>query len=290
MSNTGDRPMSNNIIASSRLPSNRGNAVANRGHVVLPAVLDHCQQVALGIGALAGLAKKSGWEFGLFRSLDEAAIPPLRQMLARTGRMVGRWQQLKRPATRLDIVTAIALLLSGFSPDKDKDERTDEEHAVLQQLLCSDVAYEQPTVYELHEACHRVRKRLRFKSAFMPADLLLEFDKARAAGKRLQHYIDAIPKMRQQLDQYERDLPRLLIQRQRDAEQAEAHARKELRQRVAYHWPPLSPHDYDASELRRLGFDGMTYDELYDVPRDEVLARLDATKPNDEQDTESDDE
>ena len=83
-------------------------------------------------------------------------------------------------------------------------------------------------------------------------------------------------------DQYERDLPRLLIEQQRDAEEAEARARKRLRQRLEgpCGWPPVSPHDYDASDLRRLGFDGMAYGELYDVARDEVLARLDATEPN----------
>jgi hypothetical protein len=288
--------MSKAMIAPSRLP---GNA---RHHAALPAVLDQCQQVVRAIDALAALAKKSDWQFqpvfftangydpygrelsasGNFDSLGEADIAPLRQMLAQTERLLGTWQDLQRPATPVDIVKAIAHLLLGF-PDT---TRTAEERDVFQQLLCGDVAYEQPTVYELHEACRRVRKKVRFKS-FRAADLLQEFAKVRTASKRIRRYFDGIPHMRHRLDQYEQDLPRLLIQRQRDAEQAEAEARKRLRQRIVCHWPPLSRYDSHADELRRLGLDGVAFEELYEVAQDELLARLDEAEQDDE---EADDE
>jgi hypothetical protein len=199
------------------LPSNIGTSPAL-------AVLTQCQEVRHTVRALAKQAHKCGWRFvpsffradgsydpdargltpeGKFHSLSEAAIPEMRELLAQSEQLVAVWQELQLPATRRDIGEALTFLLIAL-PDA---TRNAEERELFQQMLCLDVGHEKPTVYDLQEACRRVRKRVRFKNSLTIGDLLQELAGARKLRKGIQLYLDAIPHMEQCLLSYEHGEP-----------------------------------------------------------------------------------
>jgi hypothetical protein len=92
------------------------------------------------------------------------------ELARRRTALLPRWQQLDRPATSAEIIAQVALLVAAY-PNLAKAEAQ-----LFSMTLADDIGSEQPTLYELGQACRLVRKKHEFLSV---AVVLQALDHAR---------------------------------------------------------------------------------------------------------------
>jgi hypothetical protein len=267
-SNTGQRPMSKNIVAPSRLPSN------SNGNAALPALLDQCQQIDRVLTKVGSVDRElldatwSGTWFDIARA---------RATLAAARRLQDAWLAVNRPATPAEVSELITLQIACYPNLKLSDgQRQVFTHKLVQLVIAA-----RPSLHVLQAALDRMLVTNEF---FSIAELMQALAQERQRARYLRQLADQVPSLQRSLDSYAAGLPGLLIEQEAEAG---ARTRKRLRRRLecSCGWPPTSRYgDYEVADLQhRLG---LSFDELQELARDEVLARLDAA----EQNAESDDE
>jgi hypothetical protein len=150
-------------------------------------------------------------------------------------------------------------------------------------FLCEDVAQARPSPYALKAACDHLRLTHKYPGGPSIAEVIAALKGAEQQTAQHQHLIAAIPAMQQRLDAFAQDLPRLTVERARQAArraQEELRACARLRQLIEDRWPPDDDGltlalELDSEDLHRLGLDGTPDAQLRELTREEVLARVD---------------
>jgi hypothetical protein len=198
-------------------------ALSKRDSNSLPApasdkTIEICQQINRAFVSLADAAHDANWTFGVdfdnypmdghiepanltpqgwFKKRnDPKTVVMLRHALDDAETMLDAWHEVDRRATRGETAMHMTLLLACFPANS----RTQEDRYAFERLLTIDVADSQPTLFELQEACTRVRRTHPYPTLQI-ADLIQALEPARKRALEIRLHLAAIPYMRQALEQ-----------------------------------------------------------------------------------------
>src|SRR5690242_1317831 len=201
-----EAPMSTRTLTATHLPANINN------NATLPALVERCKEIDRAVGPLYELLQcvRFGryycfsWKHSVqSRWSDENGpdhIAQARRALALARRGGATLATVTRAARPTEIAAQVSILLACY-PQSSKAERE-----LLTRAMCEHVADESPSVYVSKAACRRLLKTSKFISI---AELMSAITAAKKGANRQDCLIESLPHLEEQLDEFEKELPRL---------------------------------------------------------------------------------